>query len=98
MAFHAHILAVSVGVVAIFVILISIKHNFSIRRRVLLTADKEANRVEAFYHRITASDIYSDKRLLYNALKALNLDYGFTRENKKGYKLKKNNYFFQNLI
>jgi hypothetical protein len=74
MAFRAAhiILAVSVGFVALFVILISVQHNFSIRRRVLLTADKEAYRVEAFYHKITASDIYSDKRLLYNALKALN--------------------------
>jgi hypothetical protein len=34
--------------------------------------DREASRIEELYHKITAGDIYNDKKLLYNALKAFN--------------------------
>ena len=68
--------AFSLAMVAIFVIFLYSHHDSRTFHRALLSADgrldREASRIEELYHKITAKDIYNDKRLLYNALKAFN--------------------------
>jgi hypothetical protein len=62
--------ALSLSMLAIFLIFVYLQEDSTtIFHRALLSdmiLDREASRIEELYHKITAGDIYNDKKLLYN--------------------------------